>query len=334
MSVQDIKHAIDRVSPALSNKDIVPYQKFFLLKDGRLHAQNGWAYASAPCSINGEFLVSGEEFKRAVDKLPKDKLAIEFNENEQTVCVKGGRFRTTIDTLPIDDFPLDTSIINDPGGNTHTVDTASLKHAIRELRPFVSENATRPFATCLYFTQGKVQATNNIALVECSLSGLLDTLEFLMPHWGADFILGIDKEIVHMKLGPGSVFFEWEDGTRMRSSLSSAKWPLQASNLLNDVGDVPHEVSEDWRQGVLALYEFGESELTIHADHITVGRGRSNTRLDIDTPMPVGQAFTKWALPFIEPVIERATHIDFTQYPRPMYFKWGNVKGLSAARRG
>lgn len=333
MSAQDIVHAIGCVRPALANKDIVPYQKFFLLKDRRLHAQNGWAYASAQCPVDGEFLVSGEEFERAVDRLPRDKLAIEYDDNEQTVTVKSGRLRTKIETLPIDDFPTDTSILNDPGGIVHVVDNDALRHAIKELRPFISENATRPFATCLWFSKGRVQATNNITLVECSNSGLPGNLEFLMPHWGADFILGMNKEIVQTCLGPGAVSFEWEDGTRMRSSLSSAKWPLQASELIDQIEDVKHEISDDWRSSVLALFEFGESEMTIHADHITVGRGRSSTRLDISTPMPVAQSFTKWALPFIEPVIRRATHIDFTKYPRPMYFKWGNVKGLSASRR-
>ena len=327
-SPQEILAAIKRVRSALSNKDLIAFQTHYLLKDERIHAQNGRVQASAPCPVPGEFLVAGAEFERAVDKLPTDKLVIEQDVETGTVKVKGGRFRTTIQTLPVDLVPDKVFEVGQVA-----FDSAKFAYALHALRPFISDNATRPFSLCYNFTDGRAMATNNMVIAECTDTGFDPAVALLLPQWAADFIMGMgDVEMLDVGVGRNAMQVRWADGTRMETFLGGQGWPEVARGMLDRMVAPTHEVDEEWRRDVLALRELGENEITFHADYVDCGKGRSRTRLDIPTPTPQGQPYTRWTFEFIEPILERATHIDFTNWPKPMAFAWRNVQGIAAAR--
>ena len=325
---KELHTAIRRVRPALASKDLVAYQTFFLLREQRIHAQNGWARASTPCPIDGEFLVAGDEFERAVNRLPVDKLDIVQKPDDASIVVKGGRFRTTIQTLPAEDFVSEI-----PVGESVLLDPDEFHYALAQLRPFVSDNAVRAFSQCLNFTGGRAMATNNIVIVECQVNGLAPGVDCLLPHWAADFILGIqDVDLMDVAVTDTSASFTWEDGTSLTTALGAHPWPGRAAELLDGVDAAAVPVDEQWRSEVTALRDLGENDLAIYADRITVGRGRSRTELAVTSPVPEGRDHSKWSLEFTMPIFERATHINLVDWPKPMTFRWDRVKGLAAAR--
>ena len=326
---QEIRHGIHRVRAALASKALVAFQTHYLLQDGRIHAQNGRVQASAPCLIPGEFLVSGAEFERAIDKLPVDKLVIEQDLDAGTMLIKGGRFRTTIQTM-------DVVLYNQKEFTTAPVqfDRDKFLYALDALRPFISDNATRPFALCYNFTQGRAMATNNVVITECLDTGVDPEVSFLLPQWAADYILSMhDEPITSMGIGINCMGVMWADGTTMNTYLGGQTWPESAARIVSAVTPAKHKVSDDWRRDVLVLRDLGENEITFRADRIEVGRGRSNTRLEVATPVPEGKEYSRWTFEYLDPILERATHIDFANWPSPLTFRWKNVRGLMAARK-
>ena len=323
---QDIHAAVKRVRTALASKGLILYQTFYLLQEGRIHAQNGRMWANTPCPIEGNFLVSGEEFERAVDKLPNDKISMLHDTYKQTVVVKGGRFRTTIETLEPTLFPMPPE-----DGDIVALDMEKFLYALAQLRPFISTNATQPFALSYNFTDGRAAATNNIVLIECVDSGVPPSISFLLPQWVADHILSLDTKMISMTINDSAISFTWEDGTKLHSILGAQQWPDSAVNMLHGFEPLSeeHRVNDDWRRDVLTLRDLGENRIDIHADKICVGRGRSRTELEIQSPVTKQSV---WSLNYMIPVLEQATHMDQTDWPKPMRFQWRGIKGLMAGR--
>ena len=328
MTPQELRDAIRRVKPALAVKDYVQSQTFFLVRDGRIHAQNGVSHASTNCPIEGTFLVSGSEFERAVNKLPADKLAVV--QDEKSITVKGGRYRTRIETLPSDQF-LDEV----PNVDEVSFDKDKLLYTIKELRPFVRENAPRPFVRCISFSNGKASATNNIVLLECLDSGLETDTTFMLPYWAADYIIGASNhgELTNVFVGEGAARFAWDDGTVFQTSLGAHPWPDSARDYLNRVQSVGDEITDEWRESLLSTLDLGEDNLTIYGDRMEVGRGRSRTVIYIDSPVPADHDHSTWSIETIVPVVKKATHINIANWPKPATFQWDNIKGLIASRK-
>ena len=327
MTPQEIKLALQRVSPAVAENSIYDQHcAFLLLKDGRVYAQNGNLRISTPCDIDGAFLVSGQEFQRAIDKLPIDKLNI--THNEDSVIVKGGQFRTTIQTLPLDLFTMPIP----KGKRIVELDVDKFLYALEQLSPFISKDSSRTFGLFCFFSQGRAFATNNMVIVECADTGLPSDIELLLPQSAADYVLLMkDQKILDITINETAAVFNWEDGTQMVTNLGAQKWPQEGLDMVGEVRKVEHIINEDWRKDVLSLRDFGDSEITIYIDRIEVGRGRSKTRLNVTSPIPKDAEFSCWGFKTIELILQKATHIDFTNWPKPMTFEWDGIRGLAAA---
>ena len=326
----EIRAAVKRVRMALNKKSPIEFQTYYLLRDNRLHAQNGLMWASAPCPVDGTFLVAGNEFERAIDKLPEKKLVLEHDQDKSTLSVKGGRLRTRIQTLDPDLFHIPA---ND--GADVPIDADRFKYALSELRPFVGESITRRFAEYYNFTDGKAFATNNFNLAQCKNSGIAPEADFRFPKWTADYVLAVDSDLSGMTLSETQISFVWEDGTKLLSVLGATSWPNKAVEIVTAAGEPgqEHIIDEGWRENVLASLAFGEGKIVIKADEIQIGRDRSETQLAISSATPADSDYSIWSVDQIAPVLERATHIDLTRWPKPMVFGWRDVTGIVAARK-
>jgi hypothetical protein len=320
----DLQAPIKRVRAAISSKDIVAYQTHYLIKGGRIYAQNGRVKASAPFPIEGEFLVSGLEFERAVDRLPGD-FKVEIMED--FVRIKSGRFRSDIRTLPADTFDMPKV-----EGTKVKVNFDQFLDTLRALRPFVSDNATKSFSLSIAFKGGKAYATNNVAMAMAEVSGLPKKVDVRLPVWAVDYILSVDSPLKQSVWTAHNATFFWDDGTNMQTHLGADPFPDIAFKLMAEVGDCPFEITDDWRSAMLTMSDLGEGELNILKDHVIVGKGKASTRADIKSPTPKDSDYSRWNIGNLLPVMQSATHLDFTAWPKPMTFKWPGVRGLVAAR--
>src|SRR5580765_7017700 len=168
------------LNEALDSKDLVIGMTYYRVAGGMIKATNGRITAAHPWEYEGEFLVAGKEFEKVLERMPEVP-SIEVEEMQ--IKMRSGRYHGTIQTLPLSEWDY-------PG-----VDDAqwqripeSLIDALKELRPFVSDNAKQQWALCVALQDGWAYATNNIALA-CVQCPDIKSIMALLPVWAIDFVL-------------------------------------------------------------------------------------------------------------------------------------------------
>ena len=93
-----MKAAIARVRPALAAKDFGANLNWYTLKDGFIFAQDGKMVAAAPFAHGLNCMVPGAELDQLVNRLPDEIEIIDDTATSNTITLRGGRMRGTIQT--------------------------------------------------------------------------------------------------------------------------------------------------------------------------------------------------------------------------------------------
>lgn len=317
-----MKEAVRKIRAALSKQAIVPNLMYYLVKDGYITANNGRMTAAAPFPCSLTFLVPGDEFETLLNRLD-DNIVLTLTDSRVTLT--SGRMRGSIQILSEDTvfYPL-------PDPKLYTSPPEKFLPALRTVRPFISDNATREWALCAALQEDRILATNNVSLVRAECPGLPHG-ETLLPCWAVDFLLASSAELTGMQLHPNAACFRWDDGTWMRTQLIDGGFPTQVDDLLSKITQQPKtEITEEWRAAYTKLVGLCEDKISLFADKMTGQRGMTEVEYAIDTPTPDG-GVSNWNL-YLTPVIEAATHWDPTMWPQPAPFIGPGFCGLICGR--
>jgi hypothetical protein len=314
--------AIKKVRNALSTKDLVAHLAHYLVRNGRIWASDGRVWASAPCPDVEDlwFLVRGDEFEKVLDRMPgKVKLTVE----EDGLRLSSGRFRGVIKTLPADVFDLpdvESKMIKVPAG---FVDT------LRALRPFVSDDATRLWATTISFDGKRAVATSNVVLAQAPCKA---KLAGLLPVEAVDFILGRSEELTHLAQGSGRMSFRWDDDSWMQTLLINDKMPPAVDTVLADMATPSNEITSEWREAYDRVASLSLEAVRFYPDKITGGGAFSEVEDEAETAMPDEAEYTVWDPRFLNPVVAVADTIDFQLWPKPCPWSGGGMNGVVIGR--
>jgi hypothetical protein len=333
MKDTDLLARVKWITDAVASQDLgLQGLTSYLLRNGNIHANDGRMVVGTPFPFEGpEVLVPAEQFEKVLFNKPDGDF--EWLREDDRLVLKRGRFKGRIKTMPLDTWVMPTDL---PGGLTPIPD--DFIQCIEALLPFVSENATKPWAMCIGIQGDYMYASNNIAVARCHCPTGTGLNEFLLPRWVLEFLVkrqeGLAAWAVEEEVG--RLTFLWEDGSWMRSSNIVEKFP-PAQAILDRymTGDIDVEITDDWRKIVRRIAKIADDPvIRLRVDECAGSTGEVLAIEDeAGTPCPEGLLETVWDLRYLEAVIKAATHWNPRTYPNPAPWRGDFIEGIIAGRR-
>lgn len=325
MEMQD---AVDWITDALSKKNIAKEMTHYRVENGEIRATDGRLVAGHPFPHPGPFLVPGAEFEKILRKFAVQP-TIEVGEGN--VVLKTSRARGTIQTLPLDKW--DYGNINEDAWEDVP---EGLVPTLRDLLPFVSDNATQPWALGIALNHGYAYATNNVALagVRCPMLG---EIAAILPVWAAQFVCDREEGLVEWCWTDHYLAFRWSNGAWMRSQLIDATFPDQAIQMILSAEQaVPSfAISTEFRALLDRAASLSDGLLHITSSGVKGSFGHATYEEDSEdssTFESLGDLDTMWSSKYLLPVIKVAQHWSPEDWPKSK-FRGERIFGWIAGRR-
>jgi hypothetical protein len=219
------------VRGAVSDKDTGPHPilTHFFIYSGRVQGSDGRIAIDAACpDLNIDAIVPAERFLRAVD-ICGDKVRLKASEKADRVVVTDGRFKATLALFQAD-YPR-----KEPSkGKKYPVPDDFIEE-LSLLRPFIGEDATRPWSSSIYFHKGSSFAIYN-AIMGVMEKSVLQGHELALPIHCVDELLRIGVAPDKFSYDETSVTFFWGATRWLQSQLLVNEWPsATAEKLLAEV---------------------------------------------------------------------------------------------------
>ena len=303
----DILETLRRVKMAAAKKELVPLHGCFHFYEDRVQCQNGAICFDAPCNLFAEpITVNAEKFWRAA-KLTKCEFNYRIAKDEK-LSISKSKFRAAIPLLPSDNYPL----VKPAEGSD--VNLTGFLEIAQRLRPFVSEDVSRPWSRSILIRDGYAYATNNVALVRVPvpLEG-----EFSVPILAIDALLDLGMEPHRVTANDKSVSFFLPNELILTSQLMQGKWPDVESIIVpSDVEFFPDYFAATI-ENLIPFCDDPKFPMIVLGEHgIATSQGLTEATIDLgDFPDCIFRA---------EPLLivaRAATGIAFLSQPKPSYFE-------------
>lgn len=305
---------LDVVKGAISTKDLVPVLTHFALHDGRLCGFDGRVYIDAPASeTKGLALtVPAIPFIAAIEACGEIPPKMSFTDGR---CeIKAGTFRASLPTGPLEDFP---STVPD-GKKAKCSPKGGFLERLRILRPFVGEDASRPWVSGILLMGAKAIATNNIVIAEVSLPNTLWPAGCILPMFAVDELLRIGHEPIAYARTEQALTFFLPGDIWLRTKLIAGEWPEGALTLIRSL-----HMKAKWTKVPDGLLAAVERVLPFCADEkapiVRLEAGKVSTSGEIMSAEVTGfRGLDKCAFR-VEPlreVLAHALEIDWSAFPR------------------
>lgn len=331
MKDADLLERVKWITDAIASQDLgLQGLNCYLIRNGNIHANDGRMTVGTPFPFEGpDVLVPAEQFEKILVNKPEGNFS--WEREEDRLVLKRGRFKGRIKTMPIDSWVMPTDL---PLGLTPIPD--GFIEGLRALLPFISENATKPWATCVGVIGDYLYASNNIAVARVLCPTYLEAEEFLLPRWVVEFIVKREEGLTAWLADENRVTFLWEDGSWMRSQLIMDKYP-PVQTILDKYfqGDVDVEITPEWRKVIRRIAKIADDPVIRLRPEECAGSTGEVLAVEDEggAPVPEGLTETVWDLRYLEPVIAVATHWNPRTYPSPAPWRGGNIEGIIAGRR-
>lgn len=308
-----MKDALHFVQGAVSDKDLVPVLTHFHIKDGAVQGTNGRLTLSAPLDAIGDVIVPAIPMLKALDACKQPTVSL----TEKSLMIKDGRFSARL-PRSTDVFPVAAP----PEGEQHAVN--GIIDALRKLRPFICDDATRLWACGVLFRGGAAYATNNAVLA--TTEAPVFERDVILPTAVIDELLRIKDEPDRMVVGESVIGFYW--GERwLKASVLKDEWPPVEDMLPDtDLDEIPEQIAEE----VERISPFCEDKFfpVIEFNEHGIRTQEGNIAAEIS-----GYAFpeAKYHAKMLSLVLKHARYADFSAPPTP--WAGDGLRGLIAQVR-
>lgn len=322
-----MQNEIAWITDAISTKNIAREMTHYRVQDKEIRATDGRLTAGHPFPYtDGSFLVPGSEFEKLIKRLPS---APTITVLDGSITLVSGRSRGSIKTLPIEEWGY-------PGVDEDGWEDApeGLIETLRDLLPFVSDNATQLWSCGICLQHGYAYATNNVALAGVRCEELGD-INCIIPLWAAEFIVDRGDGLVEWAWTDNYVAFRWKNGAWMRAQLIDATFPEQAvSMVLSARQNTPNiEITPQFRESFARTLGLSDGLLRLSASSIGSQFGEATFTEEAGEEL-FELSETLWSSKHLDPVIKVATHWDPGSWPKPSVFKGERLFGYVIGRRG
>lgn len=302
---------LSKVRLAVATKKLIPINTCFHFYKGRVQGNNGAICLDSPFGYfsDEEITVSAVKLYRAA-KLCKGSFNYSITNNQRLHITKS-KFRALI---PIHEQGA-YNRWEPAAGNTIKVD--GLLKTLQRLRPFISEDASRPWSRSVLFREGYAYATNNVVLARLPAPQIQETR---IPVLAVDVLLELGTEPLSIEVSDKAIIFHLPDDMSLMAKLVAATWPGVDSLIrippASEMVDLPAyfvetienliPFCEDPKFQIIQMGNFG----------ISTAEGASEATVDLgDFPDGIYRA---------EPLLQVARNayaVAFHSYPKACYFE-------------
>lgn len=316
MSIAD---ALKFVKGAVSTKNFVPAMQHFAIADGEVSAFNGVVSLSSPIDVDLFCAPKAAPLVSALDRCG-DVVTLDMTSAER-LHVKSSGFGVFVDCFPLVEMPQAK-----PAGDVVPIDGDKLVQALNVLKPFIGDDASRPWSNGVLLKDGCAFATNNVTLVQYWLGEDLG-VPVNIPAVAVKELMRIKQTPISVQASHSSVTFHFEGGRWLNTLLFDADaWP-PLEKILNVPCD-PLPVPEGFFEGLSNLKPFLDEGgrvyfhenaiATTHEPHNGVGAYQR-----VDQLVQPG-IYSHAMLSLLDGV---ALKVDFSLYPRQCIFYGDNIRG-------
>ena len=319
-----MKPEINWLSDALAEKDIVVAMTHYRVKDRTMTATNGRIVAGYPCDIDGEFLVPGEELAAILKRLPDEpKIKLE----NDCLVLRSGRFSGSLQMLPQEDWRFPE--LEDVTWKPFPQDLIPI---LKDLRPFISENAVHRWSLGVAIDNGWCYASNNIVLAGAPFTFV--SPQVLIPLWVIEFVLSRAQGLAQWAITGNHMAFKWANGAWMRSTLIDDKFPARAGDMIRETPRCSQPITPDYRKAVTRVAELSDETVYVYADRTEGRTARSLCSEALVSEIPTRSPFSLWSSKHVSSIMGVATSWSPSQWPSPVPFHGDRIRGYIAGRTG
>lgn len=327
-----MRAAVKKLKDIVSSKDIVPILQHFVHREGVLYASNGVLTAAAPCDTPaglGRFAVRAAEFQQFLDRSSGE---LQITLVDGIVQVRAGKLKAKFQSYVLDDaFDQENHDVSVESYELPEDFTKRLAY----VRPFVSDNMVKPFATCILFKEDQLFATSNVVIAN-GTSGVKVEKDFLLPYKVADYVCKHAEGLSTLDIYANrSCRFSWDDGGWLYSAGMNTEFP-DVAPVIKGIGDPSWEITTDWRRALEETISLGDSEVNIDAEKFESKTDNGTVyEHEMETTFPEGLKCMQIMPKFVGQVFDNATHVDFVVRGGKVHinFKSENIKGVGLGLR-
>lgn len=309
------------VRGVVKKNKVTPELEHYHIKEGRVTGFNGHMALSAPVDLDFEAYPHAQTFAAAVEAC-EAKTSMWLTKAGR-LAVSSGGFKAYVPCLEEVAWPIV------PAGE-HYDCPDNLVADLRDMLPFIAEDASRPWAMGLLIAHGLFMATNNVVLVQKWNGHQLPMMNF--PRFAVQELIRIGEQPKSIQADGRSVSFHYEDGRWLRTQLYSAEWPFDKMNSIMEVEHEAEPLPEGFAAAVEKLEPFmGDKGSAVYFDEeglSTSTEEEEGVHIACDG-LPFGPIFSIGQLKLLTSVAQK---IDWSLFPSPCIFYGERVRGAMVGR--
>lgn len=316
----DLLKTLKFVQGAVARKDFVAALTHFRIKENQIVGYNGKMALGGPVDIDLDITPKATTLVKAISSCA-ETVAMHMT-SAGRLAIKSGKFKAYIDCTS-EVFPEIR-----PEGEEYPIREGFMK-AVKQIAPYMAEDASRPWAAGMLFSDTSIFATNNIILVE-KWVGNPFPVKVNVPRYAIKELIRINEDPIKIQMTDSSITFHFDSGRWLRSQISTLDWP-DIGKILNRPSK-PKPVSEEFFAAVELLAPF-----TDESDRIYFKGDIMTTHLEGElgaaynhAGLPEVGVFKAKQLASLNGLIDR---IDFSGYPAPCPFFGDNLRGAIIGMR-
>lgn len=315
--------ALKYVKGAVSTKDFIPALTHFQISGGRVTGFNGKISLSAPIPLDINCTPKAAPFIAAIEACT-ETAQLNMTANGK-LRVRSGKFSAHVDCIAQEEFPVVV-----PEGDAVQI-TGPLMPALAMLNEFISDDASRPWATGVLLDGSSAYATNNIVIIEHWL-GYHFPYRLNVPRTTVREMIRIGEEPVAMQATQDSITFHYSGQRWLRSALNNMEWP-DVTDLFARIETVDTDqlqsVPDDLFQALDTLAPFIDPTGRLYIGDNMVATSQTDGA-SVEVPGLPTCSFNHRMLLLLRGVATRAA---FAAYPAPVAFYGDCVRGAIAGMR-
>ena len=308
------------VKGAVSKKGFIPALTHFCIENNHIRSYNGSLALCSPIQFDLNCAPKAIDFIKAADKC-NEAVSLSMTEGGRLRIISGS-FRAFVECL---DEPMPHAT---PEGDQLDIDGQAILDGLKIIKPFVGDDASRPWAMGALFANSSIYATNNVSTIQCWIGNAMP-LMCAIRRDAIDELVRINEPPTHIQYNNSSVTFHYSESRWVWCNLISNKWPD-----INRILDIPsYQIAYDKRvfQALNNLEPFSD----------VLGRIYFLPN-EISTSLEQEQGATYEISDFqyqgcyqikMLRLTEIASTIDFTTYPKPVIFQGENFRGAVMGMR-
>lgn len=309
------------VQGAVAKKDFLPALTHFRIEDGKIRSFNGTLALCTPLDIDIDCTPKAVPFVKAIQN-SKATVSMHLTKTGK-LSIKSGAFKAFVECVDIE-----TPHVL-PEGDLYDIDGDTLLKGLKQVEPFIGDDASRPWSNGVLLKGPSLFATNNVCVIEY-WTGLEFPVTCNIPRSAVREMLRIGKPPIQAQATETSICFHYEGGQWIRTSLLATKWP-NLEKILSVPCD-PKPIPDELYEALDVVKPFVDKLQRVYIKDSIISSSLVNDE-GASYEMPDFPFEGAYSLSMLTKLKGIATSLDFAMYPDPCIFYGDKIRGAIIGMR-